>query len=129
MAFVPKSLLRKLYVKGSLKNVDLTGDGNIDGFRFVLKNVLATGTLVAPFELSVDGEPVDAEDVELEYEGEKIALTGISLENPLKFRVGREVVLTVKKPGGLSPGEHRIDIVAKTKEYGVIKFDIKDSVE
>lgn len=129
MAFVPKSLLRKLYVKESLKNVDLTGDGNIDGFRFVLKNVLATGTLVAPFELSVDGESIDAKDVELEYEGEKIVLTGISPENPLKFRVGREVVLTIRKPGGLSPGEHRIDIVAKTKEYGVIKFDIKDSIE
>ncbi|RLE75787.1 MAG: hypothetical protein DRJ44_05190 [Thermoprotei archaeon] len=129
MAFVPKSLLRKLYVKGSLKNVDLTGDGSIDGFRFVLKNVLATGTLVAPFELSVDGEPVDAKDVELEYEGEKIALTSISPENPLKFRVGREVALTIKKLGGLSPGEHRIDIVAKTREYGVINFDIKDSVE
>jgi len=116
-------------VKGSLKNVDLTGDGSIDGFRFVLKNVLATGTLVAPFELSVDGEPVDAKDVELEYEGEKIALTSISPENPLKFRVGREVALTIKKLGGLSPGEHRIDIVAKTREYGVINFDIKDSVE
>jgi len=129
LAFIPKSLLRKLYVKGSLKNVDLNGDGSFDGFRFTLKNVLASGTLIAPFELSVDGDPIDVKDVELEYGSGKIDLARISSENPLKFRIGREAVLTVKKPGGLSPGEHKIEIVAKTKEYGVIKFDIKDSVK
>jgi len=37
MSFIPKSILRKLYVKGNLKNVNLTGDGSFDGFKFKLK--------------------------------------------------------------------------------------------
>jgi len=107
----------------------LTGDGVIDGFRFKFKNVLATGTLIAPLELSVDGKSIEASKIEIEYGDDKINSLSISPEKPLKFRVSREAVLTVRMPGGLNPGEHKIDIIAKTKEYGVLKFDIKDFIK
>ena len=79
MSFIPKSLLRKLYVKGNLKNVDLTGDGSFDSFKFKLKNVLATGTLIAPFDISIDGEKVSHDNLEAAINGEKVDIKRISV--------------------------------------------------
>jgi len=86
MSFIPKSLLRKLYVKGSLESVDLTGDGSFEGFKFKLKNVLATGTLIAPFDISIDGEKVSHDNLEAAINGEKVDIKRISSEKPSKVK-------------------------------------------
>jgi len=63
---IPTFLLRKLYVKGSLENVD-------DGFLFKLKNSISSATAVnfQPLkvngnEYSLDATTISSEDGEIE---------------------------------------------------------------
>jgi len=52
---IPTFLLRKLYIKGSLENVD-------DGFTFKLKNSISSGTAISIEPIKVNGNeyPLDA---------------------------------------------------------------------
>jgi len=114
---VPSFMLKRLYVKGSLKKEEY-------GFSFKLKNVLAKATIVEPLKLRVDGEEVDQSKVEVYIGGEKIQ---IGEGNQFSFDVGTEVEIKVKdKP--LEEGEHIIEITTKSKEFGELKFDIKDTL-
>lgn len=127
MSLVPRSLLRRLYVRGSLANLDLDDDGNVDAFRFKLKNVLASGTLKASIRIEVDGERIPPEAVEVEHKGSKYRLNELTPERGIHVGLGDEIVFVVRKSGGLKPGEHTIRIEALT-EYGPVSFDVKDAV-
>ena len=122
MAFIPKTLLRRLYVKGSLKRI------SEEEFEFKLRNLLATGTIVSPLKPSLDGLTIDSSNIELVLGDTRINANEISPENPLKFKLGTTVTIRVKKTGGLKEGRHNLAIVAKTREYGTIKFDIEEIV-
>ena len=126
--FVPSTLLRRLYVRKSLKNVDLDGDGAYEAFQFKLKNVLASGTISGKFMLKVDGREVPPEDVEVEFKGEVRKLSEFTPETKLRFSVGDEITFTVKREGGLALGKHKIEIEARTQEYGRIRFAFEDEV-
>ena len=51
MVKIPPDILKKLYVKDSLKNIE-------DGFQFELRNVLADATIVGPIKISIDDKAV-----------------------------------------------------------------------
>lgn len=120
MPTIPGILLRKLYVRGSLKNTE-------NGFEFALKNTLAPGTIVGIHSLVVDGQKVDGSRVEIAFGGKTWALDQITLQNPLDFAVN--LVVTVRVKGApLSAGPHRILIVPNTKEVGELDIEIADEV-
>ena len=120
MPAVPSFILKKLYVKKSLKNVD-------DGFMAELKNVLADATITEPVKLTVDNRPVAPESIELTVEDKTIKSTEISADNPIEFNLHTTVVVKVKGDP-LPEGQHKLEFETKTKEYGGISFAIKDSV-
>ena len=120
MVKVPSFLLKKLYSKGSLKNID-------DGFQFEIKNVLADATIISPLVVSVDGKNVDTQNIIVKLGDNELKSSEISIEKPVQFKV-KTVVTIIVKGEKLSEGEHKIHIESKTKEYGPISFDIKDSV-
>ncbi|MGQ4832338.1 MAG: C-glycoside deglycosidase beta subunit domain-containing protein [Candidatus Asgardarchaeia archaeon] len=120
MVKVPSFLLKKLYSKGSLKNLD-------DGFQFQIKNVLADATIISPLTLSVDGKEIDPQSIIIKTDNEEMNSSEISAEKPIQFKVKTTVTIIVKGDK-LGEGEHKIHIESKTKEYGPISFDIKDSV-
>ena len=115
---VPPFLLKRLYVKGSLQKTE-------EGFSFKLKNVLAKATIVEPIKLRVDGEEIDQSSIEVLVGGAKVDIGGGS---PFTFDVGTEVEIKVKGVS-LEEGEHTIEITTKSKEFGELKFDIKDSLK
>lgn len=120
MPTIPGTLLKKLYVKGSLKNTE-------SGFEFTLKNTLAPGAIVGIRTLVVDGEKVDGSRVEVAFGGKTWTLDQISVQNPLDFAVN--LVVTVRVKGGpLAAGQHRILIVPNTKEVGELDIEIADAV-
>jgi len=55
MAAVPAFMLKKLYLRGSLKNT-------ADGFQFQIRNTLAPGTISAVFPVSIDGVGYSLDD-------------------------------------------------------------------
>ncbi len=117
---IPSFLLRKLYVKNSLANTDA-------GFAFKLKNSLSQGTatMIEPIKVDDVEYPLDA--TVIKTEGIEIKASEVSESNPFMIKVGVEITLEVNgKP--LDAGEHKIDIAIKTKEAGLLKFDVKDVV-
>ncbi|MEM0015184.1 MAG: hypothetical protein QXX81_00915 [Zestosphaera sp.] len=121
MSFIPPFILRRLYVKGSLTNVE-------SGFQFTLTNSLGDATLVKPLSLAVDEQPLDPARVKLLSEGKVIPNSEISETNPVDFRVNSSATIVVEGLR-LQPGEHRIVISSSARGYGDIRFEIKDVVK
>jgi len=117
---IPAFLLRKLYIKGSLENVE-------GGFSLKLKNSLSPGTTTAVAPIKVDGTeyPLDAltiRSVDGEVNGSEI-----SEDNTFPIKVGVEIELFVKGDQ-LAEGEHKIDLALTTKEAGTLAFDVTDAI-
>ena len=117
---IPTFLLRKLYVKGSLENVD-------GGFKFTLKNSISTSTAINVDPIKVNGNEYPLESVTISSDDGEIKGSEISADNSFPIKVG--VNLTIHVAGDKLPeGEHTIDISLSTKEVGKLAFDVKDSI-
>jgi hydroxymethylglutaryl-CoA reductase (NADPH) len=121
MVKVPSFLLKKLYVKGSLKNTD-------DGFQFELQNTLADATIVEPVKIAIDDMPIDPEKITLISGEREVKSTEISLNNTIPLKVNTKVTVKIKGKK-LDEGGHKITIETKSKEYGTLSFDVKDVLE
>lgn len=120
MAAVPAFMLKKLYLRGSLKN---TGDG----FQFQIRNTLAPGTISAVIPVSVDGTSYSLDDTVVTGKDGAMAATTISREHPVTFGINLTVTMTVKA-APLAPGEHTVGMGVMTKEAGELRWDVTDSV-
>ncbi|MEM1616387.1 MAG: hydroxymethylglutaryl-CoA reductase [Pyrobaculum sp.] len=114
---LPPSVLRQLYVQGSLANTP-------EGATFKLKNSLAPATVVG-LEVAVDGQKIPTEKIYVIIGGQKRGVTELAGQGQ-KFAVRDEVTILLAGVT-LSPGAHRIDIKAKTKEWGELAFDVTDT--
>jgi hydroxymethylglutaryl-CoA reductase (NADPH) len=117
---IPTFLLRKLYIKGSLENVD-------DGFKFKLKNSISSGTAVNIEPIKINGNEYPLEATIISSEDGEISGNEISEENTFPIKVGLDITIHVKG-NHLPEGEHTIDISLSTKEVGKLAFDVKDSI-
>jgi len=117
---IPTFLLRKLYVKGSLENVD-------DGFKFKLKNSISSATAVNFKPLKVNGNEYSLDSTTISSEEGEVAGNAISKESSFLIKVGLDITVHVKGDQ-LPAGEHTIDISLATKEVGDLAFDVTDSI-
>ena len=117
---IPAFLLRKLYIKGSLENVD-------DGFSFKLKNSLSPGTTTSVAPIKVNGNEYALDSTTIRSVDGEILGSDISEDNTFPIKVGVEIEIFVKGDA-LPEGEYTIDIALKTKEAGTLAFDVKDSI-
>ena len=117
---IPSFLLRKLYIKGSLENVE-------GGFSLKLKNSLSPGTTTAVAPIRVNGNEYGLDATTISSEGTEILGSDISDDNTFPIKVGVEIVIFVKGDP-LPEGEHKIDLSLKTKEAGTLAFDVTDSI-
>jgi hypothetical protein len=112
-------MLKKLYVKGTL-----APDGR--GFRFTLKNTLATASLVAPPDIFLDGERVEPNFVGFIVAGKELDAKMFGADKPFVFAKGMEVVVATSKPT-LRPGAHKLRLKVKSKEWEEIDFEVEDT--
>ncbi len=117
---IPSFLLRKLYIKGSLENVE-------GGFSLKLKNSLSPGTTTAVAPIKVDGNEYSLDSLTIRSVDGEVLGSEISEDNTFPIKVGVEIELFVKGDH-LPEGEHTIDLSLKTKEAGTLAFDVKDSI-
>ncbi len=117
---IPSFLLRKLYIKGSLENVE-------DGFSFKLKNSLSPGTTTAVAPIKVNGNEYPLDSTIIRSVDGEVKGSEISEANSFPIKVGVEIEIHIKGDA-LPEGEHTIDISLKTKEAGTLAFDVKDSI-
>lgn len=117
---IPPSLLRKVYLTGSLVN-------GPQGFSFTLKNTIARGTLQGLTALAIDGEEVPVGQVKLEREGEVTPADAITPAAPWVFPVNTPVQVTIAGKD-LSPGEHTLKVGLTLKELGSIVLEVRDTL-
>ena len=118
---VPAFLLRRLYVKGSLRN-----DG--DGFAFDLKNSLGSGYAEQVLPLSVDGEEVPAAQATFAVDGERVPFPDVSSERPFTLAMNKLVTIAVAGKA-LDPGKHKIGIGFVVTGMGKLEFDVTDVLD
>jgi hydroxymethylglutaryl-CoA reductase (NADPH) len=121
MPAIPPFVLKKLYVKGSLRNED-------DGFALDLKNLIAPGTITALPGLDVDGQAIDVAQVTLvPPSGNPRSMGEISAQAPLLFPVGVAVTLRVAGKA-LEPGPHELTIHVVVQEVGPLDIPVSDTL-
>lgn len=117
---VPAFLLRRLYVKGSLRNT-------ADGFEFRIHNRLGSGYAEALLPLKVDGQEVPLGDASFSVDGESVPFEAVSAERP--FSLGMDLDAAMQVHGRtLAPGEHTISIGFVVVGLGQMEFDVSDEV-
>lgn len=118
---VPPFLLRRLYVKGSLKNVS-------GGFEFQLSNTLGSGYAQAMLPLAVDGEELPMDRSFFFLDGRKVAFTEVTEAQPLTLAMNTTTVIRVEGRT-LPPGQHRLKIGFVVLGLGPMEFEVTDTVD
>jgi hydroxymethylglutaryl-CoA reductase (NADPH) len=121
MSSVPPFLLKKLYVKGSLRNT-------ATGFELAIQNTLAPGTIAGLVPLKVDDVEYPLEKTGMVLpDGRKVSAADVSAASPLRFAVGDRVIIQVEGEP-LPAGLHKITISPKTKEAGLLEIAAQDTI-
>ena len=120
MVTVPSFLLRRLYVKETLKNV-------ADGFEFELRNQLGSGYAFRVYPLTVDGVEVAVEHCSFDLDGESIGFAEVSTERTLTLAMNKS--LLVRASGTrLEAGPRKIGLGFDVPGLGTLSFDFTDTV-
>jgi hypothetical protein len=117
---VPEFLLRRLYVKGSLRNED-------GGFAFDLRNTLGSGYADRVLPLVIDGDEVPVESAMFIVDGEELPFESITEERPMTLGMNKTLVVRVKGDS-LAAGAHTITMGFVVTAMGPMKFDVTDAI-
>ena len=117
---VPAFLLRRLYVKGSLRNEN-------GGFAFDIKNSLGSGYAEAVLPISVDGEELPHDAGSFTVEGETVRFIDVCAERPMTLGMNKAVTLSVAGTT-LTDGKHKIGVGFVVTGMGEMKFDVTDAI-
>lgn len=117
---VPAFLLRRLYVKGSLRNEN-------GGFAFDLMNGLGSGYAERVLPISVDGEELPLEAASFTVDGETVPFSDVSAERTMTLGLNKAVTISV---GGrpLDDGKHKIGMGFVVTGMGEMQFDVTDVI-
>ena len=121
MVTVPSFLLRRLYVKKSLRNTE-------HGFEFELRNRLGSGYAFKLWPLIVDGEEVSPDDTVFQIEGKETAFSEVSKERTFTLAMNRTILI---KANGttLESGPRKIGMGFDVPGFGTLRFDFTDVVD
>jgi hypothetical protein len=121
MPAIPPFVLKKLYVKGSLRSES-------DRFSLSLRNTIAPGTITGIAGLEVDGAGVDIGRATVSGPtGEDRSVAAITASAPLQFPVGATVSVTVDGHA-LVPGQHALVFRVIVRDVGPLDIPITDAV-
>jgi hydroxymethylglutaryl-CoA reductase (NADPH) len=121
MPAIPPVILKKLYVKGSLR---VEGDG----LALDVKNTIAPGIILSVQGLELDGVPVDLPRLKIaQPDGPARSVEEISPQAPLPFPLG--ATFSLQAAGvSLDPGAHHLKIRVEVQDVGPIDIPVDDQV-
>ncbi len=118
MVSVPGFLLRKLYVKGSLKNTDT-------GFQFQLRNSLGSGYAHKMMPLQVDDKVLDITTCFF-WQNQKLqCFDQVSESNTFTLAMNSDITIQVDNLD-LDTNPHKITMAFDVPGLGNLKFDFTD---
>ena len=118
MVTVPAFLLRRLYVRGSLRNTD-------EGVQFQLENKLGAGYARKMLPLTLDDRSVPPHLCTFSVNGRQFAFSQVSNETPFTLDYKRTTTITISGES-LSEGPHTIGMAFEVAGLGVLRFDFTD---
>lgn len=118
MPKVPAFLLKKLYVKDSLRSTD-------DGFSLTIKNTLAPGTITHVRAVVLDGQEIAAEQIAIGRGENQRPAVRITPQTPFIFNLNEEAQVWVKGTR-LTAGRHQLLVRVTTKEVGDLDIPVED---
>jgi hydroxymethylglutaryl-CoA reductase (NADPH) len=118
---VPSFLLRRLYVKGSLRN-------EAGGLAFDLSNTLGSGYADQVLPLRIDGEDIPPETCAFVIDGVPLRFDAVSAEKPMTLAMNGALTVRVDART-LSPGEHTVEMAFIVTGMGEMRFDVKDTID
>jgi len=121
MVSVPGFLLRRLYVKQSLRNTS-------DGFEFELRNRLGSGYAHKLWPLTVDGDEVPIDQASFLLDGDETAFGDVSRGSTFALTMNKTIIVRVKGTS-LQPGARKVGMGFDVPGLGTLKFDFRDLVE
>ena len=87
-------------------------------------------SLLGETKLTVDGELIPPEKIMLTVSGKTLPLTKAEDEPVVKWEFADVGILTIDKPGGLKPGQHKLTLYQRVKTpyipNGVAATDVKE---
>jgi hypothetical protein len=115
---IPGFLLRRLYVKGSLK-------GTRDGFEFQLRNRLGSGYAQRLLPLTLDGQELDMTVTTFEVDGARLSFAQVSKVTP--FTLAMNKITTIRVQGILMDSSpHNVGMRFEVAGLGELGFDFTD---
>ena len=120
MVLVPPFLLRTLYVKGSLRNIE-------GGFEFQLRNKLGSGYAHALLPLEVDGKEIAADLSFFVVDDTETPFAAVCKESPVTLAVNKTSAIRVRGET-LTPGAHKLKMGFVVAGLGSLSFDFTDTV-
>ena len=120
MVSVPGFLLRRLYVKGSLKNAS-------GGFEFQLINSLGSGYSTKVWPLKVDDEEIPSGRSYFSVDDKETPFSDVSQDSTFTLEMNKAI--TVWTDGvSLDPGVHKVEMAFDVPGLGSMRFDFSDEV-
>lgn len=120
MPGVPAFILRRLYVKGSLRNT-------ADGWGFTLRNSLGSGYALGMQPLRIDEAEIPMNAASFHQDGEDISFDQVTDKNTFGLKMNRSIEISVVG-SPLSPGSHKVWMGFVVPGFGKIGFDFNDEV-
>ena len=120
MVSIPSFILRRLYVKGSLRNTET-------GFEFQILNKLGSGQARRLLPLTVDGQELVLDACAFHLDGAAVSFEKVSRENPFAMALNKATVISARGVT-LSEGSHTIGMAFEVAGFGVLQFDFVDSI-
>jgi hydroxymethylglutaryl-CoA reductase (NADPH) len=120
MVTVPAFLLKRLYVKGSLKPTP-------DGFQFRVENRLGSGYATQMLPLTLDGAafPLD-QTYFCPDDGEETRFSDVSPESPMTLEMGKGMTMGVHGGASLAPGSHKVGLGFVVQGISALSFEVSD---
>ncbi|TWB52994.1 C-glycoside deglycosidase beta subunit domain-containing protein [Nitrospirillum viridazoti] len=88
-------------------------DGQVVGFTFLARLPYYRGiglSMVEDIGVVIDGEPVSRQDVRFTVRGRTWTLDEMEREYTERWNFGEKAAVTVRRPNGLAPGRHRLQL-------------------
>ncbi len=118
---IPKALLKKIYNRSSLRNT-------VHGVRFSVKNRLAPARLKRIESISLNGQAVDAPQVQVAVDSASpVSLDQLSAADAIDFPLGTLLTIHLAVPA-LEEGEHTIGLEFEAEPFGTLAFEVRDQL-
>jgi len=118
MVSVPAFLLRRLYVKGTLKNTS-------QGIEFQLRNRLGSGYAEAMIPITLDGIEVPMHQCFFSVDGELTCFDQVSPGRPFTLALNQDTNVTVADLS-LTDEPHTVGMGFRVPGLALLRFDFTD---